>query len=219
LTNQPAPLPVGTFSPARRAVRLESATLGWNSIEAAVAIVSGILAGSVALMAFGIDSGIEVVSATIVMIRLRALIGGGEPDKAKERTALKAVAVCFYALAGYVIVDAAISLARADHPSASPSGLAITAAALVVMPALAMKKRRAASSLAVSGHHGPATLLRADAAETLLCAVLSVTTLVGVSLDSAFGWWWADPVASLAVIYFAIKEGREAWQGELCCDD
>ena len=212
-------MPAARAGAARRAVRLEYATLTWNTLEAAVAVVSGVLAASVALTAFGIDSGIELVSAAIVAVRLRALLTGEEPDEAKERTALQAVAICFYALAAYVTVDAAINLIRADHPAISPSGIAIAAAALIVMPLLAAAKKRAAARLSYHGHPGPAALVRADAAETLLCAVLSVTTLLGVGLDAAFGWWWADPAASLAVVYFAIKEGREAWEGDLCLRD
>lgn len=204
---------------ARRAVSLEYATLGWNTVEAVVAIASGVVAASVALMAFGIDSGIELVSATVVVVRLRALIAGGEPDEAKERLALRVVAVCFFALAAYVVIDAAVSLIAAGHPSTSVSGMAVTAAALIVMPVLAVSKRRTATHLADAALAGPAALLRADASETMLCAVLSVTTLVGVGLNAALGWWWADPVASLAVVYFAVKEGREAWAGEACCND
>ena len=201
---------------ARRAVNLEYATLGWNTLEAAVALIGGIVAASVALTAFGIDSGVELVSATIVAVRLRALIAGGEPDETKERVALRAVAVCFYAVAVYVVVDAAISLIRGDHPSTSSAGIAITTAALIVMPALAAAKRRIGGRLANDGYPGFAALVRADAAETMLCAVLAVTTLVGLGLNAAAGWWWADPVASLVVVYYAVKEGREAWEG--CCD-
>lgn len=206
--------------PARGAVRVEYVTLGWNCLEAIVAIVSGIIAASVALTAFGIDSGIELVSATVVLVRLRALVAGGEPDDRKERRALRVVAVCFFALAGYVLIDASVSLAVGDRPAISPAGVAIAAAALIVMPTLAAAKRRIAVRLETGGLTGPAALLRADAAETALCAILAVTTLVGVGLNAAFGWWSADPVASLAVVYFAIREGRETWAGELdCCDE
>ncbi len=120
--------------PTRQAVAVEYATLGWNTFEAVVAIASGIVAASVALTAFGIDSGIELVSAAVVAVRLRALVGGGEPDEAKERKTLRVVAVCFYALAVYVLVDATATLALGNHPTTSPTGIAIAAAALVVMP-------------------------------------------------------------------------------------
>lgn len=182
----------------RRAISVEYLTLGWNSLEAAVAVASGI-------------------SATVVLLRLRSLVAGNEPNERKERRALQVVAVCFYALAVYVLVDAAISLALAEHPTTSPAGIAITAAALVVMPALAAAKHRISTQLDADA----ATVLRADAAETVLCAVLAATTLLGVGLDTAFGWWWADPAVSLAVVYCAVKEGREAWAGELdrCIED
>lgn len=218
--NQPHHMAGAGQRAARQAVGVEYLTLGWNSLEAVVALVSGVVAASVALTAFGIDSGIELVSATVVVIRLRALIAGGEPDEAKERRALRVVAVCFYALTGYVVIDAAISLAVAEHPTVSPAGIAISVAALIVMPTLATAKRRVADRLAADEHNGPAALLGADAAETTLCAALAATTLAGIGFDAVFGWWWADPVASLAVVYFAIKEGREAWAGQLdCCDE
>lgn len=212
----------GTAAPTEHtsvasALRAEYATLGWNTLEAVVALVSGVVAASVALTAFGIDSGIELVSAGVVLVRLRALLARGEPDEQKERRALRIVAVCFYALAAYVLIDATISLALRDRPATSPTGIAISAAALIVMPTLAAAKRRIAGGLDTSGLSGAAVLLRADAAETVLCAVLAATTLVGLGLNAAFGWWWADPIASLTVVYFAIKEGREAWEGELDC--
>jgi divalent metal cation (Fe/Co/Zn/Cd) transporter len=203
-----------------RALRAEYVTLAWNTVEAVLALVSGVVASSVALTAFGIDSGIELVSAVVVLVRLRAMLARVEPDEHRERSALRSVAVCFYALATYVLIDATISLALRDRPAASPTGIGVSIAALVIMPTLAAVKRRIAGGLSTSGLPGAATLLRADAAETVLCAVLAVTTLVGLGLDAAFGWWWADPVASLAVVYFAVREGREAWAGELdCCND
>lgn len=209
---------VAHTTPARRAIRLEYATLGWNSLEAVVAVASGILAASVALTGFGLDSGIELVSAAIVLVRLRALLRAGEPDERKEHLALRAVAGCFFALAAYVAVVAAISLVRTVHPATSPSGIAITAGALLVMPGLSLSKRRVADRLSTAGYGGAAALVRADAAETMLCASIAVTTLLGVGLDAALGWWWADPVASLVIVYFAFQEGREAWKGDLCCD-
>ena len=201
-------------------MRVEYLTLGWNTVEAVVAMVSGVVAASVALTAFGIDSAIELVSAAVVLVRLRALLARGEPDERKERRALRIVAVCFFALAAYVIIDATVSLARGDHPAVSLAGIAISVAALVVMPTLAVAKHRVAGHLDRKSLPGAAALLRADAAETGLCAVLAATTLLGLGLNAAFGWWWADPVASFAVVYFAIQEGREAWEGELdCCTD
>jgi len=210
--------PVGRRS-AGTAVRLEHVTIGWNAIEAAVAVGSGIVAGSVALVAFGLDSAIEVVSATVVLVHLRAVLAGSEPNAAGQMRALRTIAVTFFALAVYVTVDAAVTLLSADRPDVSPVGLVVTGAAVIVMPTLAWAKRRTARALGVHGHQGSAVLLNADAAETLLCAVLSLATLIGVGANVILGWWWADPVAGLVVVYFAIREGREAWEGELLDDD
>jgi len=210
--------PVGRRS-AGTAVRLEHVTIGWNAIEAAVAVGSGIVAGSVALVAFGLDSAIEVVSAAVVLVHLRAVLAGSEPNAAGQRRALRTIAVTFFALAAYVTVDAAVTLLSGDRPDASPVGLVVTGAAVIVMPTLARAKRRTARALGERGDQGSAVLLNADAAETLLCAVLSLATLIGVGANAIFGWWWADPVAGLVVVYFAIREGREAWEGELLDDD
>lgn len=212
-------MPTATTKPdgepaARRAVRLEYATIGWNTLEAIVAIVSGALAASVALMAFGIDSAIEIVSAAVVAVRLRALLAGIERDERRQRRALLLVAGCFFALAAYIIIDASLTLARGDHPATSVAGTAIAAAALVVMPLLAIGKRRAGGRLANAGLRGPALLVRADGTETLLCAVLAASTLVGLVLNATMKWWWADPLSSLTIVYFAIREGLEAWPGD-----
>jgi divalent metal cation (Fe/Co/Zn/Cd) transporter len=128
--------PIGRRS-ARTAVRLEYATVGWNAVEAAVAVGSGIVAGSVALVAFGLDSAIEVVSATVVLVHLRAVLAGSEPNAVRQRRALRTIAVTFFALAAYVTVDAVVTLLSADRPSASPLGLAVTGVAVIVMPTLA----------------------------------------------------------------------------------
>lgn len=202
---------------ARRALRLEYATIGWNAFEGVVAIASGIVAASVALTSFGIDSGIEFISAIVVAVRLRSLIASGEADEEKERRALRIVAVLFYVLAVYVLIDATLTLALHDHPAVSPVGIAVTFAALIIMPILAVAKRRVARRLDAVELSGPAILLRADSSETALCAVLGATTLLGLGLNAGFGWWWADPIASLSVFYFAIREGREAWLGEIVC--
>ena len=202
---------------ARQALRLEYATIGSTTIEAVAAITSGIIAASVALTSFGIDSGIEFISAIVVAVRLRSLIASGEANEEKERRALKVVAVLFYVLAVYVLIDATLTLALRDHPAVSPVGMAVSSAALIIMPLLAIGKRRVARRLDAVQLPGPAVLLRADSSETALCAVLSATTLLGLGLNAGFSWWWADPVASLAVVYFAIREGREAWHGEIVC--
>lgn len=203
-----------------RAFALEAATVVWNVFEAGAAIAAGVLAASVALTGFGIDSGIEVLSAGLVAARVRALRAGTGTDGRAEQVTLRVIAVTFFALAAYVVADATVTLATERRPGHSPFGLAVTGASLVVMNGLASAKRRSAHHLDATG--GPvvavARLLRADAAESRLCVLLSVATLIGVAANLVFRAWWADPVAALAVVYFALKEGREAWSGELCCD-
>jgi divalent metal cation (Fe/Co/Zn/Cd) transporter len=204
---------------AHTAVRLEYATIGWSLVEAVAAVASGLVAGSVVLVAFGLDSAIEIVSATVVLLHLRALLAGAEPDRARERRALRVIAVTFFALAAFVTVDVVVTLVRGDRPEVSPVGLAVAVAALVLMPTLAWAKRNTATGLEQQGQRPSAVLLRADAAETLLCGALSLATVIGVGANAALGWWWADPVAALVVVYYAVREGREAWAGESLVDD
>jgi divalent metal cation (Fe/Co/Zn/Cd) transporter len=204
-----------SVAPARAAVRLEYATIGWNSVEAVVALGAGLAAGSVALVAFGLDSAVEIVSASVVLLHLRALLRGDAPDEDRERRALRIIAVTFFVLAAYVTLDAVLTLLRQEQPDASPFGVAFTATALVVMLVLARAKRSTARRLNDAGHSASAALLSADAAETALCGLLSLATLLGLLANGALGWWWADPLAGLAIVYFAIREGREAWEGEL----
>jgi divalent metal cation (Fe/Co/Zn/Cd) transporter len=195
-----------------RAIRLEQFSIAWMLIEAGVAVTAGIIASSLALTSFGFDSVIELVSAVLVLGRLRAELRGGEPNELAERRVLRIIAVTFFALAAYVLAGSAIELATGAHPEQSPAGIGLTAASLLVMPLLGWRKRRVGSALR-------SPLVLADAAETILCATLAATTLLGLVLFAAFGWWWADPVAALAVAWFAVREGREAWHGELACDD
>ena len=190
--------------------RLEAATIGWNTIEAAVAVVSGLLAGSVALTGFGLDSGIEVVSALLVLNRLRTP-SHGEANEARERRTLRAIAVTFFALAVYLTADGIHSLVTASRPDTSPAGIAISATALVVMPVLARAKK--VTGRRIDGPLG--ALVLADAAETRLCALLAITTLGSLLAYSVAGWWWADPAAGFVVVFFALREGVEAWHGEL----
>jgi len=181
-------------------------------VEAGVAVTAGIVAGSLALSSFGFDSVIELVSATLVLGRLRAELGGVRANELAERRVLRVIAVTFFVLAAYVLVGSVIDLTARAHPERSPVGIGLTVGSLLVMPVLGWRKRRVGSAL-----RNP--LVLADAAETMLCATLAATTLLGLALFAAFGWWWADPVAALAVAWFAVREGREAWHGELACDD
>lgn len=196
----------------RRAVTLARLSVCWNAVEGGAAVVAGLVAGSVTLTSWGIDSGIEVFSAALVLVHLKAMIAGSEPDRAQERRLLRIIAATFYALAAYVVIDSSTTLVRAARPETSAAGMAMAAAALVVMPTLAFAKRRVGRALG-----NP--LVVADAAETLLCAALAVCTLVGLVAWTTLGWWWVDPLAGYVIGYFALREGREAWAGELSCDD
>src|SRR5713101_411310 len=198
-------------SARRSAWGLTAATIGWNSLEAAIAIVGGILAGSIALIGFGLDSVVEVASAVVIVWRLTRISTDREGQERAERRAVRLIALSFYGIAAYVTVDAASTLlGLRDEPQRSPLGLAITALSLVVMPTLAWAKRRVAARLG-------SVALRADAAQTQLCTYLSAVVLLGLAANALLNWWWMDPVAGLVVAVLALREGREAWtSGELC---
>lgn len=182
----------------RRAFVLEYLTIGWNLAEAVVAVTFGVVAGSIALVGFGLDSLIEVFAASVVVWQLR---GAGEE---RERKALRLIAVSFFALAAYVTVEAVRDLLVRAEPAESLPGIGLALVSLIVMPLLAYGKHR-------TGHQmGNATLL-ADSKETLLCSYLSAVLLVGLALNATVGWWWADPLAGLGIAWLAFREGREAW--------
>ena len=189
----------------RRGITLEIFTLSWMTVEAAVAVAAGIAAGSVALIAFGIDSVIEFVAALVVLRTFRA--EQYDRTDSSEARALRVIGVTFFLLAVYIIGDATYTLIASTKPEASAPGIAVAAAALVVMPVLGVAKRCTANALG-------SEMLLADAAESLFCAYLSATVLAGLLLNAAFGWWWADPVAALAVLPLVIKEGAEALEGD-----
>jgi divalent metal cation (Fe/Co/Zn/Cd) transporter len=205
----------------RPAVAAEWFTLGWMAAEAAVALVAGVAAGSIALTGFGIDSVIELATALLVLRRLLHYRSNGTADEVTERRVLRYIAYGFFALAAYVLIDGLIALLSRSHPGHSPAGLALTLAALAVMPALGLWKRRIAANAEPLTEVGrfAAGLLRADAAETLLCATLSLATALGLLLDVTLGWWWADPLAGFVIAILAVREGREALAGELFCED
>ena len=205
----------------RPALAAEWLTLGWMTAEAVVALVAGVAAGSIALTGFGIDSIIELATALLVLRRLLHYRRSGSADEATERRVLRYVAYGFFALAAYVLIDGLIALLSRSHPGRSPAGLVLTLTALVVMPALGLLKRRIATDAEPLTEVGrfAAGLLRADAAETLLCATLSLATALGLLLDLTLGWWQADPLAGFVIAAFAIREGREALAGELFCED
>jgi len=190
---------------------LTAATIAWNVIEAVVAISAGVLAGSVALVGFGLDSVVEVSSALVIVWRLSRQGTNHTANERAERRAVRLIALSFFAIAAYVTVDSiAVLFGVREEPQTSPLGLAITALSLIVMPSLAFAKRRVAQRMG-------SVALKADAAETMLCTYLSAVVLLGLAANSVFGWWWMDPLAGIVVAGLALKEGREAWtSGELC---
>lgn len=202
----------------RRALALEWFTIGWNVVEAVVAIVSGWLAGSIALVGFGLDSVIESLSGCVLLDRLgwerRAIAEGGRADpgavERREKRALRIVGATFFVLSAYVGFESIRKLRYGDAPEVSVAGLILLALSLAVMPALAVAKIRASRQLSSAA-------LRADAGQTLVCSLLSAITLSGIGLNAIFGWWWADPAAALAVIPWLLREGSRAWRGEGCC--
>lgn len=198
--------------PARIAIWLLWATIVYNVIEGVVAVWAGLAADLVSLTGFGVDSGIEVAAAVIVLQRLRAEVRHGDVDEAKERRALRAVAVTFFVLAAYVSVEGVRDLVTGSEPETSVVGIVLTALSVLIMPTLARYKR-------INGERMGSKLVLADAAETKLCSWLSVSTLAGLVLYSLVGWTWLDSVAGFVIAYFAVREGREAWEGELVCDD
>lgn len=205
--------PAGLSAPAigltRRGLRLAWFTIGYNVVEGLVAVAAGVLAGLVSLVGFGIDSGIESMSAVLVAMRLSARLRHGRVDEAKERRALRLVAITFFLLAGYVTIAGVRDLIAGEMPDTSPVGIAVLVASLIVMPLLAATKRRVGVAL------GGDPLILADAAETRVCVWLSVSTLAGLVLFQLTGAAWLDPVAGFVIAAFAIREGIEAWHGEL----
>ncbi|WP_329106062.1 cation transporter [Micromonospora sp. NBC_01699] len=190
---------------ARRVRLLVAATITYNVIEAVIGISAGIAASSTALIGFGLDSVIEVSSAAAVAWQF-----AGRDPEARERVALRAIASSFYALAAFVTVDAVRALLSGGEAEHSSVGLMLAAVSLAVMPFLSYAQRRAGREL------GSRSAV-ADSKQTLLCTYLSAVLLVGLVLNSLFGWSWADPVAALVIAAVAIKEGREAWRGDTCC--
>jgi divalent metal cation (Fe/Co/Zn/Cd) transporter len=182
-----------------------AATITYNVIEAAVAITAGTVASSAALIGFGLDSVVEVTSAAAVAWQFAA-----KDPETREKTALRIIAFSFFALAAYVTVDAVRSLFGVGEARPSTVGLVLAAVSLLVMPFLSYGQRRAGREL------GSRTAV-ADSKQTLLCTYLSAVLLVGLGLNTAFGWSWADPIAALVIAAVAVKEGREAWQGNTCC--
>lgn len=191
----------------KRGRRLEYFTLGWNMVEAGVAIGAGWLAGSIALVGFGVDSLIESMSGAILLWRLAS----PAHDESRERLALRLVGASFFLLAAYVCFEGVKSLVTSEAPETSVPGIVLAAVSLIVMPLLARAKRKVAANL--SSH-----ALKADSRQTDICAYLSAILLGGLALNALFGWWWADPVAAIIMVPIIAREGFEAWRGEVCED-
>lgn len=190
---------------SRRVRLLVVATITYNVVEAFVAISAGTVASSTALLGFGLDSVIEVSSATAVAWQF-----SGKDPEARERVTLRIIAVSFFALAAYVTVESLRALLGADEARHSTVGIVLAAVSLAIMPFLSYAQRRAGREL------GSASAV-ADSKQTLLCTYLSAVLLAGLVLNSTLGWWWADPLVGLFIAVVALKEGREAWRGEHCC--
>lgn len=189
----------------RRALRLEYFLVGYNILEAIAAIGFGWLAGSIALVGFGLDSIIEVSSAAILIWRLRVHTNP-EDEEQREKKALRFVGVTFFLLAAYVGYEASMKLLGHKIPEESIPGIVIAILSVAIMPAIGLKKQKIAKQMGSKA-------LQADAMETLICAYLSVTLLIGLGLNVWRGWWWADPIAALVMLPLILREGWEAFEG------
>lgn len=212
------PLQIGTVPPStwvtdpeqrrrlgRRAQLLAAASVTYNVIEAVIAITAGLVAGSVALVGFGLDSVVEVSSGLIILWQFRHRL-----PESRERQALRLLAISFFALAAYVTFESVRALATGNDPDASPAGIGLAIASLIVMPFLSWAQRRTGKALGSNA-------VVADGTQTLLCTYLSAVLLVGLILNATLGWGWADPIAGLVIAAVAVREGLEAWRGEGCC--
>lgn len=188
----------------RRIRWIVTATIAYNVIEAIVAIAAGAVASSTALIAFGLDSTIEVLSAAAVAWQFTRR----DPER-WERGTLRVIAVAFFALAAYVTGASILALLGRDEVHHSPVGITLAALSVIIMPFLSYAERRAGTELG-------STTAVADSKQTLICTYLSAAVLVGLLLNSLFGWWWADAVAGLVIAAFALREGLEAWRGDAC---
>ncbi|HYT35563.1 MAG TPA: cation transporter [Ktedonobacteraceae bacterium] len=199
----------------RLGVRIELVTIIWMTIEASIAIVTGFATHSVSLQGFGIDSIIELISGGVLLWRLRVEQRGGTTGVVEraERRAAWITAISLFALAVYIVGDSAFAFLTRSHPEASWWGIGLAIAATIIMPLLWRGKLRVARRI-------ESAALKADAMCSITCAYMAITLLVGLLLNKFFGWWWADPLAALALVYFIVKEGREALHeartGETC---
>ena len=198
----------GSISLARGLLWL---TLGWNIIEGVIAVSSGVVAGSVALVGFGLDSFIEVTAAGVLLWRL-GVMEHDEAAQRREATAHRVVGVTFIVLAIYIVAQVAYTLALGGQPEESQVGLALAIVSLMAMPVIGLLKRWNAQRIG-------SRALVAESSETLICSYLSLVLFIGLGANAAFGWWWADVAAALAMVPWIVREGLEGIRGESCADD
>jgi len=191
-----------------RGRRLEYFTIGWNALEGLVAVIAGVLAGSISLVGFGIDSVVEVTSGSVLLWRM-SVDADVQRRERNERRALKIVGACFLALAAYITYESAADLWSKKAPEHSIPGIVLACVSLVVMPLLSRAKRKLGRALGSAAMH-------ADAKQTEFCTYLSAILLAGLLLNTLFGLWWADPVAALIMVPIIAKEGIEGLQGKAC---
>ena len=189
----------------RRAQLLAATSVAYNAVEAVIAVAAGLVAGSIALVGFGLDSVLEVSSGLIILWQFRHRM-----PESREARALRLIALSFFAIAGYVAFESGRALLSGTEPDASRVGIALAATSLTIMPFLSWAQRRTGRAL-------HSTSVVADSTQTLLCTYMSAVLLLGLLLNAVLGWWWADPLAGLAIAAIAAKEGRQAWRGENCC--
>jgi divalent metal cation (Fe/Co/Zn/Cd) transporter len=189
----------------RRAQLLAGASVTYNVVEAVIAVTAGVVAGSVALVGFGLDSVVEVSSGIIILWQFRHRL-----PESREQQALRLMALSFFALAAYVTFESVRALFGSGEPEPSPVGIGLAIASLIIMPFLSWAQRRTGRALGSNA-------VVADSTQTLLCTYLSAVLLVGLLLNATLGWGWADPIAGLVIAAVAIREGIEAWKGEGCC--
>jgi len=194
-----------------RGLRLEYFTVAWNLLEAFIALLAGLIAGSIALVGFGLDSVIEVFSGGVLLWRLHSDLHA-ESRERTERMALRLVGLSFFSLAAYVSFEAMEALVRHEAPAKSIPGVALAIASVIAMPLLARAKRKVAQGI-------ESRALQADSRQTDFCAYLSAILLIGLALNGLLAWWWADPVAALVMVPFIVREGIQAIQGVACCED
>ena len=195
------------LSAAKRARMLSWVSLIWMSLEGAVAITAGVVAGSIALVGFGIDSAIEGVASAVIIWRFT---GSRLRSQAAEERAQRLVAIQFFLLSPYVGYEAVQPLAAGVHPEVSVIGMALTASSLLGMPVLGVAKQRVARQLGSRATHGEGT-------QNLLCAYLAAAVLLGLAGNALFGAWWLDPLAAMVIAGVALREGLATWRGEGCC--